>query len=164
MRPAYPTTATPAANRMPRDLIAVLVMACAWFAWYVGRNRYHYTGRQIEEISLLPGHQCARRRRRSVAAGHSALQAREGMAASASRSLTQKDDRFARDAWKQNAVVLGYDVHGEPWLWPDKVRVMQGIVLGMTGAGKTTLLTQHHHSGPGARWSALPISRIASPW
>ena len=37
-------------------------------------------------------------------------------------------------------MVLGYDVHGEPWLWPDKVRVMQGIVLGMTGSGKTTLL------------------------
>ena len=27
-----------------------------------------------------------------------------------------------------------------PWLWPDEVRVMQGIVLGMTGSGKTTLL------------------------
>ncbi|TMQ29540.1 MAG: hypothetical protein E6K65_08790, partial [Nitrospirae bacterium] len=39
-----------------------------------------------------------------------------------------------------NAVVFGYDVHGKPWLWPDQVRVMQGIVLGMTGTGKTTLL------------------------
>ncbi len=37
-------------------------------------------------------------------------------------------------------MVLGYDVHGTPWLWPDKVRVMQGIVVGMTGSGKTTLL------------------------
>ena len=36
--------------------------------------------------------------------------------------------------------MLGYDVHGKPWLWPDRVRVMQGIVLGMTGSGKTTLL------------------------
>jgi type IV secretory pathway TraG/TraD family ATPase VirD4 len=36
--------------------------------------------------------------------------------------------------------VLGYDVHGKPWYWPDRVRVMQGIVLGMTGSGKTTLL------------------------
>jgi GTPase SAR1 family protein len=35
---------------------------------------------------------------------------------------------------------LGYDIHGKPWYWPDKVRVMQGIVLGMTGSGKTTLL------------------------
>ena len=36
--------------------------------------------------------------------------------------------------------MLGYDVHGKPWVWPDRVRVMQGIVLGMTGTGKTTLL------------------------
>lgn len=52
----------------------------------------------------------------------------------------RKDERAVRKAWSRNAVVLGYDVHGEPWLWPDRTRVMQGIVLGMTGMGKTTLL------------------------
>ena len=51
-----------------------------------------------------------------------------------------RDRRIVESAWAQNAVVLGYDIHGEPWLWPDQVRVMQGIVLGMTGSGKTTLL------------------------
>src|SRR5450432_4423729 len=50
------------------------------------------------------------------------------------------DAKHVEKAWNQNAVVLGYDVHGTPWLWPDKVRVMQGIVVGMTGSGKTTLL------------------------
>ena len=50
-----------------------------------------------------------------------------------------KDDKHVRAAWKRNAVVLGYDIHGDPWLWPDSVRVMQGIVLGMTGSGKSTL-------------------------
>src|SRR6266566_2311347 len=50
------------------------------------------------------------------------------------------DARHVEKAWDQNAVVLGYDVHGTPWLWPDKVRVMQGIVVGMTGSVKTTLL------------------------
>ncbi|MBC8166641.1 MAG: TraM recognition domain-containing protein [Bryobacteraceae bacterium] len=50
------------------------------------------------------------------------------------------DARHVEKAWDQGAVVLGYDVHGAPWLWPDKVRVMQGIVVGMTGSGKTTLL------------------------
>ena len=52
-----------------------------------------------------------------------------------------KDEREVRKAWGQDAVVLGYDVHGQPWLWPDRTRVMQGIVLGMTGMGKTTLLS-----------------------
>jgi hypothetical protein len=52
----------------------------------------------------------------------------------------KRDERLTADAWKQDAVVLGYDIHGKPWYWPDRVRVMQGIVLGMTGSGKTTLL------------------------
>ncbi|HEV2173087.1 MAG TPA: type IV secretory system conjugative DNA transfer family protein, partial [Nitrospira sp.] len=51
-----------------------------------------------------------------------------------------KDERAVADAWERNAVVLGYDMDEKPWLWPDEVRVMQGIVLGMTGSGKTTLL------------------------
>ena len=51
-----------------------------------------------------------------------------------------RDQKIVEKAWGQNAVVLGYDIHGEPWLWPDQVRIMQGIVLGMTGSGKTTLL------------------------
>src|SRR5258708_18868863 len=50
------------------------------------------------------------------------------------------DAKHVEKGWDQNAVVLGYDVQGTPWLWPDKVRVMQGIVVGMTGSGKTTLL------------------------
>jgi hypothetical protein len=50
----------------------------------------------------------------------------------------RKDERAVESAWNQNAVVLGYDMDEKPWL--DDVRVMQGIVLGMTGSGKTTLL------------------------
>ncbi len=52
----------------------------------------------------------------------------------------RKDERTIESAWNQNAVLLGYDMDETPWLWPDDVRVMQGIVLGMTGSGKTTLL------------------------
>jgi hypothetical protein len=43
-------------------------------------------------------------------------------------------------AWHQNSVVLGYDIHGKPWLWNDDTRVMQALVLGQSGTGKTTLL------------------------
>ena len=53
----------------------------------------------------------------------------------------KKDERYTREAWNDNSVILGYDVHGRPWLWPDRIRVMQGLVLGLTGMGKTTLLT-----------------------
>src|SRR5438128_8529747 len=51
-----------------------------------------------------------------------------------------RDRRNIENAWAEEAVVLGYDALGHPWLWPDRVRVMQGIVLGQTGSGKTTLL------------------------
>ena len=51
-----------------------------------------------------------------------------------------RDRRNIEQAWSQDAVVLGYDAFGNPWLWPDRIRVMQGIVLGQTGSGKTTLL------------------------
>src|SRR5438128_2467855 len=51
-----------------------------------------------------------------------------------------RDRRNIENAWAEEAVVLGYDALGKPWLWPDRVRVMQGIVLGQTGSGKTTLL------------------------
>ena len=51
-----------------------------------------------------------------------------------------KDRKAVKAAYEQNAIVLGYDVHGKPWLWPDATRVMQSVVFGATGSGKTTLL------------------------
>jgi type IV secretory system conjugative DNA transfer VirD4/TraG family protein len=55
--------------------------------------------------------------------------------------ISQARDRAAvKAAFEQNAIVLGYDVHGKPWLWPDATRVMQSVVFGATGSGKTTLL------------------------
>jgi hypothetical protein len=121
-------------------LIAVVIMVGGWFVWYVAHNRYHYTARQIEEffsylvigaVSVGTGVWllATRRSRREKEWPHPPLVI-----------SPKRDERFTRQAWSQDSVVLGYDVHGAPWFWPDKVRVMQGIVLGMTGAGKTTLL------------------------
>ncbi|MHB8215996.1 MAG: type IV secretory system conjugative DNA transfer family protein [Candidatus Sulfotelmatobacter sp.] len=55
--------------------------------------------------------------------------------------ISQWKDRAAvKSAFAQNAIVLGYDVNGKPWLWPDTTRIMQAAVCGATGSGKTTLL------------------------
>ena len=55
--------------------------------------------------------------------------------------ISHKKDRVAvGKAFQQDAIVLGYDIHGAPWLWPDAVRIMQAVVFGATGSGKTTLL------------------------
>src|SRR5438132_1155934 len=56
------------------------------------------------------------------------------------RVSPRRDRRNLEQAWREDAVVLGYDAFGNPWLWPDRIRIMQGIVLGQTGSGKTTLL------------------------
>ncbi|MGC1977624.1 MAG: hypothetical protein WA671_12975, partial [Candidatus Sulfotelmatobacter sp.] len=38
--------------------------------------------------------------------------------------ISQARDRAAvKAAFAQNAIVLGYDVHGKPWFWPDATRV-----------------------------------------
>ena len=53
---------------------------------------------------------------------------------------TRRERKIVESAWSARAVVLGYDVHGNPWKWADETRVMQALVLGQTGSGKTTLL------------------------
>lgn len=121
-------------------VIAALILAGAWFAWYVARARYRFADRQIAEfacylfILTIAAYSAiyllaAARSRRERAWPHPPLVLRP-----------YKDERLTREAWQREAVVLGHDVHGRPWLWPDRVRVMQAIVLGMTGSGKTTLL------------------------
>src|SRR5262245_45520186 len=46
---------------------------------------------------------------------------------------TRGERAIVERAWRENAVILGYDVHGEPWKWSDSTRVMQALVLGQTG-------------------------------
>ncbi|MBX9601373.1 MAG: type IV secretory system conjugative DNA transfer family protein [Bryobacteraceae bacterium] len=53
---------------------------------------------------------------------------------------TRGERQIVERTWRENSVVLGYDVHGKPWKWADDTRVMQAVVLGQTGSGKTTLL------------------------
>ena len=121
-------------------VVALVLMVVCWFGWYVARERFFLENRQIAELACY------------VALGGLAVLV-TGILLATARSRREKqwphpplvvarkrDEQFTADAWKQDALVLGYDVHGKPWYWPDRVRVMQGIVLGMTGSGKTTLL------------------------
>ena len=73
------------------------------------------------------------------------------------------DRQIVETAWKENSVVLGYDVHGLPWRWSDETRVTQALVVGQTGSGKTTLLrniiTQDlmRHVGPAGESHRIPM-------
>jgi len=107
---------------------------------YILVNRFHVRSVQLLEgclyafFALIAGialawHLLTLRRRREANWPHPPL------------FISQAKDRAAvKAAFAQNAIVLGYDVHGKPWFWPDATRVMQSVVLGATGSGKTTLL------------------------
>jgi Type IV secretory system Conjugative DNA transfer len=133
------TVHPPMLESMPAVVVGLILAGFA-LGVYIGHVRYSFTSAQLFEmfsyvclivvgVGVSIWYVATRRSRRENEWTHPPLVV-----------PPEKDDRATRRAWEQNAVILGYNVHGEPWLWPDKVRVMQGIVLGMTGAGKTTLL------------------------
>jgi Type IV secretory system Conjugative DNA transfer len=121
-------------------LVAVVLVSGSWFALHVAHERYHLTSPQLVEVATYLVITVSavgtttilwvtRRSRREKEWPHPPVAV-----------SSRRDQRITKEAWRRNAVVLGYDIHGQPWCWPDRVRVMQGIVLGMTGTGKTTLL------------------------
>ena len=127
-------------SETPAFLISAgLCVVCIGY-WLLLTKVYHFTNAQAAELAIyflsaiaIPSaaflFYATRRSRREKRKVHPPLV-----------MSPARDEKTVAKAWDEAAVVLGYDVHGEPWVWPDKVRVMQGIVLGMTGSGKTTLL------------------------
>jgi hypothetical protein len=133
-------------------VIAGILLTGSWFGWYVARERYHLTGRQVAELAcylaivLTALYSAAyllltKRSRVERQWLHPPLVVR-----------ASRDEQATRHAWNQSAVVLGYDVHGSPWLWPDRVRVMQAIVRGMTGGSGAAEPVSTSPNGDGARF------------
>ena len=118
-------------------VVAVIVLACGY---YILWDRFHLRPAQLIELSLytlyglvavisVTWYYATLRRRREQNWPHPPLYV-----------SPEKDRKAVATAYKQNSIVLGYNVHGEPWYWPDSTRVMQSVVFGATGSGKTTLL------------------------
>src|SRR5947207_8676577 len=105
---------------------------------YIATTRWYFSMRQIQEIAayLLLTFGCSDLIIRPLLTKRRRTQEKWAPI----RISRTRDRGNLENAWDQDAVVLGYDALGTPWLWPDRVRVMQGIVLGQTGSGKTTLL------------------------
>src|SRR6202521_5673523 len=135
-----PTRDRPSLSASPIFVCTALAGLILFTLWFLGTKAYHFTGLQMAEFFVyfilgigVPGITVwvlvKRREWKENQRRYPPLVMSPAV-----------DAKHVDKAWDQNAVVLGYDVHGTPWLWPDKVRVMQGIVVGMTGSGKTTLL------------------------
>jgi type IV secretory system conjugative DNA transfer VirD4/TraG family protein len=124
----------------PAIVLAVVAFAVIAVGAYILVNRFHLRPAQLVEglIYLLLALAAAistawyvvtLRKRREANWPHPPL------------FISQARDRKAvKAAYEQNAIVLGYDVHGKPWFWSDATRVLQSAVFGATGSGKTTLL------------------------
>jgi Type IV secretory system Conjugative DNA transfer len=145
-------------QRGPEDLAGVLVLlACAAlaFGWYLAVSRLHLRNSQCLEIflyiailffggGLIISQLIGRRKKREENWPHPAIQI-----------SGSKDAQIVSLANQDGATVLGYNVHKEPWLWPDVVRMKHGVIVGGTGAGKSTFLenivAQDVNRGFGAR-------------
>lgn len=119
------------------SVLAIIILAAAY---YILSTRLHIRAAQLIELSLyvLYGTIAAvsficyfmtLRRRREANWPHPPLFVSQA-----------RDRRAVETAYQQNSIVLGYDVHAQPWYWSDATRVMQSVVFGATGSGKTTLL------------------------
>ena len=139
MSPAYEDR-RPAGSE---DAAGIVVLGgCALIAalWYIGVSRLHLRNAQCLELfvdfavtlfgtGLILSDFIGRRQRREESWPHPDLHI--------SGELDEKNLSRARG---DGSTLLGYNVHGEPWFWPDAVRLKHGVIAGGTGSGKTTFL------------------------
>lgn len=141
MRPVYEDPRP--APRGREDAAGILVLGgCAIVAlfWYIGVSRLHLRHSQCLELfldlavvlfgaGLILSDLIGKRQRREDSWPHPPLH------------LSGKvDEMNLSRAREEGSTLLGYNVHEEPWFWPDSVRLKHGVIAGGTGAGKTTFL------------------------
>ena len=110
-----------AAWESPALIISVLLLGAVGLIWYIASERFHLRQAQIAELSfyvllflsvivislLLP---LTSRQRREREWPHPPFLIPPAHL-----------ERQMKRASEQDAIILGYDIHGTPWLWPDRI-------------------------------------------
>src|SRR5450756_2045583 len=124
-----PNRDRPSLSASPIFVCTALAGLILFTLWFLGTRAYHFTDLQMAEFFVyfllgigVPGTTIWVLMKRREWKENQRRYPPSVMSPAA-------DAKHVEKAWNQNAVVLGYDVHGTPWLWPDKVRVMQGLSL-----------------------------------
>ena len=124
MKPAWEAPpARPPLEFTPEILFVFAFCAVVGLFSYLGVHAWHFTNRQMIEIDgyiiilalavfLACWFPLTGRSRREKQWPHPPV---------VMKPLV--DEKQCRKAWAKNSVVLGYDIHGKPFLWPDRIRV-----------------------------------------
>ena len=121
-------------------LVWLLLFAVAGIVYYLGYSRFHIRAIQLVELTIYPL--------------LVAIFLYEWLRYAATRKAKMEqvwprpvpyispavDRKNLERAREERAVLLGYDIYGEPVTWPNETRTYQANCFGMTGGGKTTLL------------------------
>ena len=118
----------------------ILILAVAGIVYFLAYNRLHMRPNQLVELTLYPllmalflyewARYAATRKARMEEVWPRPIP-----------YISPKEDRqHIEAAGRQDGILLGHDIYGEPLIWSNEVRTYQANCFGMTGGGKTTLL------------------------
>ncbi len=121
-------------------LLWLLLFGVAGMVYYLACSRFHVRANQLVELTIYPllGAIFLHEWLRYAATRKAKMeQVWPRPVPYISPAVDRKNLERARE---ERAVLLGYDIYGEPVTWPNETRTYQANCFGMTGGGKTTLL------------------------
>ena len=132
-------------------LVWLLLFAVAGVVYYLAYSRFHLRAGQLVELTLYPLLVLVFLYEWLRYAATREGKMEEAWPRPVPYISPIEDREHVEQAQREQAVLLGYDIHGEPVTWANETRTYQANCFGMTGGGKTTLLhgitEQDIHSG-----------------
>lgn len=121
-------------------LLSLVLMALIGIGYYIVYSRLHLRPKQLVELTLYPLLVGAFLYESARYAATRRAKMEEVWPRPIPYISSARERRDLDLAAKQKAVLLGYDIQGDPVIWSNDTRTYQANCFGITGAGKTTLI------------------------